>query len=244
MDSGNQRSTARYAIYFAPGASSPLHDFGSRWLGRDAITGQDMAGYSVAGFSTARARELTEAPRHYGFHATLKPPFHLANGAQPDELFVAVRSLASEIAPFSLKALELRWLSTFLALVPSEHSTQLSYLADECVRRFDGFREPPSEEELAKRRSAGLTCNQLGLLERWGYPYVMEEFRFHMSLTGPMRDAQEKDRIFSAAEVLTCSHRRSPLEITSVCVFKQESRETHFFLAQRFKLLGCKSDRR
>ena len=231
-----QTFSERYAIYYAPEEGSLLHEFGRKWLGRDAITGQDVAGYSVPGFSRERVQELTESPRHYGFHATLKPPFHLAEGVKPEQLYGAVRSLASEITSFCLDSLELRWLSQFLALVPFQPSQQLSHLADECVRRLDGFRAPPSDGELAKRRLAGLTGNQERLLARWGYPYVMEEFRFHMSLTCPMKDGPERDRIFSSADLLTRLYRSAPLEITSVCVFEQENREAPFRLAHRFRL--------
>jgi len=228
--------TRRYAIHYAPEAGSPLHQFGSRWLGRDAITGQDVAGYSVPGFVTDRVRQLTEAPRHYGFHATLKPPFHLADSTQPDQLYAAVRSFTAEIGPFALESLELSWIGSFLALVPSQPCPQLSHLAEECVRRVDGFRAPPSAEELDRRHLSRLTENQEKLLQRWGYPYVMEEFRFHMSLTGPMKDAAEKDRIFAAANLLSGPARCLPIEITSVCMFEQENTEAPFRLTQRFRL--------
>ncbi len=234
----NRRSTGRYAIYYAPEEGSLLHEFGSKWIGRDANTGRDVANYTVPGFSKERARELTEAPRRYGFHGTLKPPFHLVNGFRPDQLYVAVRTLASEISSFSVESLELSWLGNFLALVPSAPSRQLSHLADECVRRLDDFRAPPSGEELAKRRCARLSMVQEKLLERWGYPYVMEEFRFHLSLTSPMKDAAERDRIFSSADLLTRSFRCLPVEISSVCIFEQENREAPFRLTQRFRFSG------
>lgn len=198
----NQSFTRRYAIYYAPEEGSPLHEFGRKWLGRDAITGQEVANCPVPSFSKERVRELTEFPRHYGFHATLKPPFHLADGAQPGQLYAAVLTLVSEISSFSLESLELNWIGKFLALVPTGPSRQLSYLAAECVRRLDGFRAPPSGEELAKRRCAGLTGKQEKMLERWGYPYLMEEFRFHLSLTGTMTDATERERIFPSVDLL------------------------------------------
>jgi hypothetical protein len=201
-----------------------------------------VAGYSVPSFSAERVRELTESPRLYGFHGTLKPPFHLADGAQPEQLYAAVRSLASEISSFSLESLELGWLDGFLALVPSEPSPQLSHLAAECVCRLDGFRAPPSNAELARRRFARLTGNQDKMLAQWGYPYVMEEFRFHMSLTGTMKNPWEREQIFLWADVLARPSRRLPVAITSVCVFEQENREAPFRFAQRFKFSGSASE--
>jgi putative phosphonate metabolism protein len=232
----NHDFKARYAIYYAPEEESPLHDFGTRWLGRNAITGQEVANYSVPGFSGERVRELTESPRHYGFHGALKAPFHLGNGTQPEQLYAAVCSLASEINSFCLEPLELRCLDEFLALVPSQPNQQLSDLAAECVRRLDSFRAPPSAAELAKRRHAKLTETQQAMLARWGYPYVMAEFRFHLSLTGTMKNAWERERIFPWADLLTRPVRREPLKITSVCVFEQPNREAPFRLARRFRL--------
>jgi Protein of unknown function (DUF1045) len=56
-------------------------------------------------------------------------------------------------------------------------------LADEVVTAFDGFRAPPTEAELARRDPASLTPRQRELLEAWGYPYVLDEFRFHLTVT-------------------------------------------------------------
>src|SRR5262249_2220033 len=43
---------------------------------------------------------------------------------------------------------------------------------------------PLTDADRARRNPARLTPRQRDYLERWGYPYVMEEFRFHMTLTG------------------------------------------------------------
>ena len=59
------------------------------------------------------------------------------------------------------------------------------------MRELDDFRAPPSEPELARRRKANLSATQEALLTQWGYPYVMEEFRFHITLSGRLgRDAE------------------------------------------------------
>ena len=55
-----------------------------------------------------------------------------------------------------------------------------------------------SAEDKARRNSAGqLSARQLELLHRYGYPYVMEQFQFHMTLTDRLSDA-DGDR-FEAA---------------------------------------------
>lgn len=231
----HRSSARRYAVYYAPEEGSPLGEFGRRWLGRDSVTGQHAAGYSIPDFSGERLQELTSSPRHYGFHGTLKPPFRLADGVPPDRLYGTVCSLASGLNPFVLGPLELKWLGKFLALVPSTPNQQLSDVAAECVRCLDDFRAPPSGEELARRRSSGLTGNQEKLLERWGYPYVMEEFRFHLTLTDPIGDTRERDSIFSIADNLTRSFRHSPVAISSLCIFEQGHEKAPFMLTHRFR---------
>ena len=54
---------------------------------------------------------------------------------------------------------------------------------------------PAAPEELKKRRGAGLSSRQELMLTTWGYPYVMEEFRFHLTLTGRLSDRDEKQII-------------------------------------------------
>jgi hypothetical protein len=87
-------------------------------------------------------------------------------------------------APVTIPSLEVRRLGGFIAVVPTEPSAALADLAAATVAALDPFRAPPSEAELARRRKARLSDRQEALLMKWGYPYVMEEFRFHLTLTG------------------------------------------------------------
>ena len=43
-----------------------------------------------------------------------------------------------------------------------------------------------SDIEIERRDPDRLTAPQFSNLHRWGYPYVMDESRFHMMLTGPV----------------------------------------------------------
>lgn len=70
----------RYALYYTPAADSALWRFGSATLGYDAITGRDIAFAVPPGCEALDWQELIAEPRRYGFHATLKAPFELANG--------------------------------------------------------------------------------------------------------------------------------------------------------------------
>lgn len=159
----------RYAIYYTPPPETALARFGAAWFARNA--------------------PCLDAPRRYGFHGTLKAPFRLAAGTSETELLSAAGSFAAGRPAFSGPALRLSVLAGFLALAPSEPSETLDRLAADCVAAFDRFRAPAADAELARRRRAGLSPRQETLLRRWGYPYVMDAFRFHLTLTGRLDEA-------------------------------------------------------
>ena len=226
--------SARYALYFAPAAGSRLESFGNRWLGRDAETGAPLEQPWLDGLDGARLRRLTEAPRHYGFHGTLKPPFRLAEGKSEAELQRALGAFASRQEPITLPALRLQEIGDFLALTPRSPVPALSVLADACVTEFDSYRARPEQSELAKRREAGLSLRQEELLARWGYPYVLDEFRFHLSLTGPIDDAAERGRLMSLLMPLLTPVLAEPVPVRELCLFGQPDRATPFRLVRRF----------
>ncbi|MFD1344117.1 DUF1045 domain-containing protein [Litorisediminicola beolgyonensis] len=170
-------SHTRYALYYLPPPGA-LASFGARWFGWDIASGCAAEPLEIEGREAA-----TETPRRYGFHATLKPPFRLADGATLEDLTEAVADLATTSAPATCDGLELTPLGRFLALTPMGDTEGLSRIAASCVSRLDTFRAPPSEAELENRRARHLSARQEALLARWGYPHVMEEFRFHMTLT-------------------------------------------------------------
>jgi len=186
----------RFAIYAAPGTGSAdpvsrsLRERAERWLGRSAAGGPVAPGIP-AGWSRAVIDEITVSARRYGFHATLKPPFRLAAGRGPEDLDAAVARFAADNASAVIPVLSLARLGGFFALVPGAEAPRLHALADEVVRAFDSFRDPPTDAELARRDPASLTPRQRELLDQWGYPYVLDEFRFHLTLTDRIPEGQQ-----------------------------------------------------
>src|SRR5262245_28649656 len=110
----------RYAIYFAPAAGSPLAQFGALCLGRDVATGEAKAQPRIDGLSPERWQTLTASPRRYGFHATLKAPFHLAEGRTREGLVDQLERFANLQRPFDAPGLRVARIADFLALVLSE----------------------------------------------------------------------------------------------------------------------------
>ncbi|SDH72910.1 DUF1045 domain-containing protein [Roseospirillum parvum] len=216
----------RFAVYFAPAEGSRLADLGRRWLGRPGADAHPPP--TLPGLSAGRLSALTESPRHYGFHGTLKPPFRLARGRSGAELAHTLDSFAAQTRGFELPPFEVAALGRFLALVPSQPCPRLDALAEACVRHFDAFRAPPPPDETLRRRAAGLSERQERLLDLWGYPYVMEEFRFHLTLTGPINDADDRRTVKAYLEALAAPACAEPTRLDALSLFWQPDSATPF----------------
>jgi putative phosphonate metabolism protein len=196
--------TPRFAIYAAPGTGSAdatavlLREKAEQWLGR-SVSGDSVTPRIPAGWSREAVDAITVDARRYGFHATLKPPFRLAEDRTPEELDAAVAQFAAGAVGTLIPRLSLARLGRFFAIVPGMDAPGLHALADQVVKGFDDFRAPPTDAELARRNPASLTSRQRELLETWGYPYVLDEFRFHLTLTDRIPDGQqaEVERVLS-----------------------------------------------
>lgn len=178
----------RYAVYYAPRPDTAWWQAGSQWLGRCAALRTLLPQRDIAGVPPATLQRLTAAPRRYGWHATLKAPFALAAGVTLAQLHDAVQMLARQLQPFTLPALQLTQLDDFLALVPAGDNRAIETVAAACVTQLHALAAPLSPAELQRRRAAGLTPEEDALLLRWGYPFVLARFRFHLSLTGSLQN--------------------------------------------------------
>lgn len=229
--------TARYAIYWAPQAGSALTGLGEAWLGRSAEGAALAERPSVAGFGEAVLDAVTAEPRRYGLHATLKPPFRLAAGCHAEGLAEALADFAHRLAPVTAPPLRLKRIGRFLALVPGGPAPALGSLAAQCVTHFDGFRAPPEVEEATRRERAGLTAAQQENLRRWGYPYVMAEFRFHVTLTGPL-DRETAARLEPVLAGLFAPAMAAEIDIRELALFREPSPGAPFELVRRAAMAG------
>jgi putative phosphonate metabolism protein len=231
------KPTPRYALYWAPPPRSALALLGSAWLGRDTEDDAVPARPMLDGFDPARLAAFTAEPRRYGLHATLKAPFALADGTDLAALRADLAAFAAAAAPVPLPTLHLRRLDRFLALVPSAACPALDDLAARCVVEFDRFRRPAPPAELARRRAAGLDSAEEAHLSRWGYPYVLDRFRFHVSLTGPLESA-DADRLTAPLAVLVEPAISKPIPIADIALFVEPEAGAPFRLLERFTLRG------
>jgi putative phosphonate metabolism protein len=227
----------RYAIYYAPATSSPLWRFGSAALGYDAATRQDEPFLEHPGFSIAEWSTLTDEPRRYGFHATLKAPFYLADGADEAALLHAVDHSAAGSLPVALGAMKVELLTRFLALVPANDQPATGDFAHKLVVDLDPFRAPLSKADLARRLMSPLTERQRHYLDRYGYPYVSDEFRFHMTLSGPVPDAKSKAAYSILARAFDgLSRHEATVMISDIAVFRQDQRSARFHIIHRARI--------
>jgi putative phosphonate metabolism protein len=214
----------RYAIYYAAPHGSALDRFGVEHLGYDAWNGDDVP---FPDSMPPDWRELTSDPRKYGFHATLKAPFALAPGKSEADLLAACTDFACTPRQIPVITPVVDSISGFIAVVPAQPSDELTRLAADCVRAFDPFRAPLTAEERARRKPEMLTERHRDYLDRWGYPYVMEEFRFHMTLTGWL----ESSRRGSVLDILSKRFQEIGLmllEINGIALFKQMDSKSRF----------------
>ncbi|WP_170440466.1 DUF1045 domain-containing protein [Ruegeria arenilitoris] len=224
---------ARYAIYFVPPAQSDWSRFATAWLGWDIDAGRTVDHPAIDGLDVA---SVTQVPRKYGLHATMKPPFRLREDQSLSALQDTCARLAGKFAPVSLDGLEVARLGRFLALRPVGDTRDLNTLAAACVRDLDPFRAPASETEMNRRRAAGLTMEQDANLTNWGYPYVLEAFRFHITLSGRLSKPM-------LANVQTVLNQRlvpllpAPFDIRDLALVG-EAEDGRFHMLQRYALSG------
>ena len=225
----------RYAVYYLPPADAPWAQWATRWLGWDCITGQLVAQPDIDALPQPPDL-LTATPRKYGLHATIKPPMRLATGRSADDLTQALATLCGRTAPVTMDGLKIQKMGRFLALRPVGDVTALNTLAATCVTELDPFRGPQTEGELAKRRAGGLTPTQEANLVQFGYPYVRDEFRFHITLSGRLA-AEHLTSVENALQDHLGAMLPKPFEITDLAL-AGEGPEGRFHLIHRYTLTG------
>jgi ribose 1,5-bisphosphokinase len=227
----------RFAIYIAPRPDSLWSVQASRWLGCDAMNGHTLPQIKIPGIPPERLRQLTQDAAYYGFHATLKAPFVLLDSASENDLTQMAKAFSAEQAVIQVQDLRAQQIANSLALCPMHSNDEINTLAMRCVRYFDPLRAPPDAAYLAKRRRTGLSERQEVLLQRWGYPYTEEEFRFHITLSSSLKNCDHPTiaQLQQAAENhFLHTLNNAPFIIDALCIFKQEVSDKPFICWRRF----------
>jgi 2'-5' RNA ligase len=228
--------TPRYAIYYTPPPFSHLARFGAGILGYDCYHGTDVPQSDINGADPAVLRLMTVVPRRYGFHATIVAPFNLHKCT---ELDVAddIAAFARDYGPVMLGPLAIGTFQRFVVLTPFDGHNRIAKLASDCVKAFDRYRAPLSAVDRERRAVGGLTPRQIALMDRWGYPYVLDQFQFHMTLAGPVPEvqmAQVQAALSAAYEPLAGNH----FEVDALSLMRQNDRSERFRVVERYRLRG------
>ena len=220
----------RYAIYYLPEETSTLWRFGSAVIGYDSVSMKPVE--HLKRDIADDLSVITQEPRTYGFHATIKAPFRLAPGVSEAVFVEAVQNFASQEKAIDIGNLNVRSIGSFVALTPRPNDA-LQDLAARCVQAFEPFRAPMTPDERAKRLRSPLTLKQTELMDAWGYPYVFEEFRFHMTLTSSLTP----EAMPPVVEALAVSYAKiaAAASVSSLCICAQPQGE-RFRLLRRFPL--------
>ncbi len=229
----------RFAIYYAPPVSSLLWRLSSGWLGRDASQ-RVSDKQDTPGVDRAALDRVVVSARRYGFHATLKPPMALRAKITANDLDRHLRDFCSENAPVTIGRVELRLVDGFLALVPVPQTRELSDFAGLVVETFDSLRAPMDANERARRRSASLSDRQIWLLDCYGYPFVLEQFQFHMTLTDRL-PLDLRDPVIAAARNWFAPALTAPLTLDRLMLFHERESGSFFQRLDDYELKGVVS---
>jgi hypothetical protein len=174
----------RYAIYFCPTGDTALGRLGHDWLAESTPAPE------LPGISAERRNALLVKVRRYGWHATIRAPFTPLAEVAYDDVRRAVISVANACASFELP-LRINHLAGFLALRPPVDEDSPRQLAATCLGALLPLCAAPSGEVL-ERRSTGLDAHEISLLQSHGYPYVLDRYRFHLTLSAPATEPEEQ----------------------------------------------------
>ena len=180
---------SRYAIYYAPPKESNLEEFGRYWFGWDPlnaklINNKQRINY-LNGFGIKNLKNIDKnvlIAKKYGFHGTLIPPFKLNKNYSTNTLFKKTEDIAKKFKKFKFYKFKLKKINNFYAFVQNKKNNNINKLSNRLVRELFKFRSPLTKKEIDRRNPSKLSKFQLNILYKWGYPYLMSEFKFHMTL--------------------------------------------------------------
>jgi len=225
----------RYALYYVP-QDAAFYDRGAAWLGWSARRGEEVEHPDLKGLPFGMA-QITETPRKYGFHGTLRAPFFLVDDINPMEMKAAIADLARTTRPAQVERLSVSPLGSFLALTPEGDVSGLGEMAMTFVAGLEAFRAPLSAEDRARRNPEQLSDRQRHYLDTYGYPFVDEDFRFHMTLTGRLEPVA-RARMQAIATAHFAHTPEAPYTFSSVTLCGEDPETRRFHVIQDYALSG------
>ena len=135
-----------------------------------------------------------------------------SDGSRPEGCGNGLRCVAlGQLAP--------AYVDGFVALVPVQPSPALQALAARCVTELDALRAPITAADRERRKMDPHDQRGNALFERFGYPYVLERFRFHMTLTGPVDAVLGDQLVAQLARPVAQLNAHEPPVLDRLCLF-------------------------
>jgi hypothetical protein len=225
----------RYAIFFTPQPGTALAAFGRSWFGR-ANDGATLQAFSATGLAGASIARMPAMPSRYnGLHSVFKAPFALRDGMGPEALKARLTSFAQRRKPVATGPLTLARAGRYLVLRPVEPKPALDWLAAQCVGAFEGFAAPVSACAQKEAHNQQLTDYQRLLLKSFGDPHVLSEYRFCITLTGPL-DTAHLERVSQALWPVLEEICASGVTVDALSLFGDAGGRTPLRLIGRYRL--------
>jgi hypothetical protein len=137
-------------------------------------------------------------------------------------LKLRLKALAAQIQPVELGALSVVSMMDFIALVPQTMSVSLSALAEKCVTELDDLRAPLTAPEIARRRIDPNDTRGQFLLQKYGYPHVLERFLLHFTLSGSVTPQVADHLVRAGSDQIHQLNQSAPLVLDRLCLFEEE----------------------
>lgn len=231
----SRTSPARYAVYYTPQPGSALAAFGRSWFGR-ANDGVTLQAFSEAGFSGVGFVKIPAMPGRYtGLHALFKPPFALREGFGPDALRARLANFAARLKPVATGPLTLARSGRFLVLRPVEPTPALEWLAGECAGAFEDFTEPGTVDDRDACASPHLSDYQRQLLQSFAPKHGGSDYRFTITLAGPL-DAAHLERVTQALWPVLEEICAEGVNVDGLSLFGDAGRRSPMRLLGRYRL--------
>ena len=231
----------RVAIYFLPKKNSSLENFGKNLLGRDINKKKKISltrrqKYFInRGFTFFdELKDYCEQPAKYGFHATLKAPFRLKRNVKTKNFYDVISHIAAQHSRFKIKGLKIVYSKKFTFITSRKPNKLLINLENDLVKHLDTFRAELNKTEIKKRIPDSLTFKQNKYLKEWGYPFVFDQFKFHMTLMNQNNNKLSNKQKLEL-EKLIYKISNNVIEFNEISLLG-ENKNGHFEEIKRFKL--------
>ena len=231
----------RVAIYFLPKKNSSLENFGKNLLGRDINKKKKISltrrqKYFInRGFTYFdELKDYCEEPAKYGFHATLKAPFRLKRNVKTKNFYDVISHIAAQHSRFKIKGLKIVYSKKFTLITSRKPNKLLINLENDLVKHLDTFRAELNKTDIKKRIPDSLTIKQNKYLKEWGYPFVFDQFKFHMTLMNQNNNKLSNKQKLEL-EKLIYKISNNVIEFNEISLLG-ENKNGHFEEIKRFKL--------